>query len=234
MQSLALWGSDIRSALETKVGQYTAIPSNVDLGHARRNTVVGVESASSAASHLGSVQEEEVANPPRPLGRTMSTRSLGLRADVPHDVDTARSSVASVNNIPPSAASTVTLFEDFEAGLLSSPQAESTPHSSVAQKPVSRHPPPPVPNYRRSSGIHYIKSSTQDPPAPYRVDQEDEAPYPEAQPSAIASIAQWSSRAVRLIPKASKLQRSPPDPTSPKEGLRNADAAAGPRQHNQQ
>jgi len=214
MQSLAAWGSDIRNVLEHKVGQYTAVPSNVDIG--RRNTVVGIESASNTPPRLEAVEEEENFNK---MGRAMSTRSLGLRADVPHNVDTARSSVASFTNVPPSAASTVTLFEDFEAGLQSGPQAESTPHNSVAQKPVSRHPPPPMPDHRRST-IRYIKSdNTQAVPVTYPM--EEPTTNTEPTTSAMTSIAQWSSRTVRpLIPKASKLQRSPPDPTSPKEGLR--------------
>ena len=148
----------------------------------------------------------------------MTTRSLGLRADVPHNVDTARSSIASLTNVPPSAASTVTLFDDFEAGLESGPQAESTPHNSVSQKPVSRHPPPPMPDHRRST-IRYIKSdNTQTAPVTYPMEEHSNT---EPTTSAMSSITQWSSRAVRpLIPKASKLQRSPSDSTSPKEGLR--------------
>jgi hypothetical protein len=224
MQSLATWSADIRHALEYKVGQYTAVPTNVDLG--RRNTVVGVETAADTGNYhqLRSVQEEEEQNMSRGVVRALSTRSMGLRADVPHDVDTARSSVVSLSNmIPPSAASTVTLFEDFEAGLESPPQAESTPHNSVSQKPVSRQPPPPMPDYRRMSTIRYIKSDndTQNQPVPYQAEETNESREPEQAVSTLTSIAQWSSRAVRpLIPKASKLQRSPTEPTSPKEGLR--------------
>ncbi|KAF8969332.1 hypothetical protein BDZ97DRAFT_1653772 [Flammula alnicola] len=217
MHSLSAWSAEIRNALEHKVGQYTAVPSHVDLG--RRNTVVGIESASNPVSHLQSVEEEEERTASRGLGRTMSTRSLGLRADVPHDVDTARSSIISINNMPPSAASTVTLFDDFEAGLQSGPQAESTPHSTVTQKPTSRRPPPPMPERRRST-IRYIKSDdTQNIPDPYPL--EETTTNPEPATSTMSSIAQWSSRAVRpLIPKASKLQLNPSDSTSPKEGLR--------------
>ncbi|KAF9480681.1 hypothetical protein BDN70DRAFT_804846 [Pholiota conissans] len=228
MQSLATWSADIRHALENKVGQYTAVPTNVDLG--RRNTIVGVETAADIVDQrpLRSVQEEVEQQMSRGLSRALSTRSMGLRADVPHDVDTARSSMvtlSNMNNIPPSAASTVTLFEDFEAGMQSGPQAESTPHNSVSQKPVSRHPPPPMPDYRRTSGIRYIKSdntpTTQNQHAPYPIEETQEYREAEQAVSTLASIAQWSSRAVRpLIPKASKLQRTPSESTSPKEGLR--------------
>lgn len=209
---MAAWSSEIRNALEHKVGQYTAVPGNVDIG--RRNTVVGNESASNTPPRLEAVEEEN----PNKMRRAMTTRSLGLRADVPHNVDTARSSVASFTNVPPSAASTVTLFDDFEAGLQSGPQAESTPHNSVAQKPVSRHPPPPMPDHRRPT-IRYIKSdNTQAAPVTYPMEEPINS---DPATSAMSSITQWSSRAVRpLVPKASKLQRSPPNSTSPKEGLR--------------
>lgn len=104
MHSLASWSTDIRHTVENKVGHHTAIPNNVDVGP--RNATLGVETA---VSHPQSVEEKEEKSS-KPLGRTMSTRPLGLRADIPHNVDTARSSIA---NIPPSAASTVNLFEDF-------------------------------------------------------------------------------------------------------------------------
>lgn len=212
VQSLAAWGTEIRNALEHKVGYYTAVPSQVDIG--RRNTVLGVESLS---NQLQSVEEEEGQNT-KSLGRTMSTRSLGLRADVPHGVDSARASLTSIGNVvPPSAASTVTLFEDFEAGLESPPQAESTPHNSVSQKPTSHHPPPPMPDHRRST-IRYIKSENIE-NAPVTYPMEEPTTNVDAI-SAISSFAQWSSRAVRpLVPKASKLQRTPSD-ASIKEGLR--------------
>lgn len=218
LQNLAVWGTDIRNALEHKVGQYTAIPSNVDLG--RRNTILGVESTSNGLVHLRSVEEEDENSGSRGLSRDMSTRSLGLRADVPHNVDTARSSVASIGIMqPPSAASTITLFEEFEAELQmqSGPQAESTPHNTVSQKLTSRHPPPPMPQHRHST-IRYIKSETVE-NAPVTYPLEESSPnYGETATSAMSSIVQWSTRAVRpLIPKASKLSRSPSDP---KEGLR--------------
>ncbi|EEB90535.1 hypothetical protein MPER_11245 [Moniliophthora perniciosa FA553] len=137
---------------------------------ARRNTVIGGELPGTILSVLRPVPEERPAPKSAGLGRAMSTRSLGLRAEVPHGVDTARSSIASVNRdiLPPSAASTVTLF-DFEAGLEEGPQAESTPHNNVAAyKRYTEDDVPPLPtpnqiinnarNSRRSS-IVYIKSN---------------------------------------------------------------------------
>ena len=211
IHSLTNWGSEIRHALESRVGQYTAVPNNVDLG--RRTTVIGVESASNAFGQLQPVHEEE-GYPAAGVKRNLSTRSLGLRADVPHNVDTARSSMTSINNLPPSAASTATLFEDFEAGLDSGPQAESTPHNTVSQKSTHR-PVPPMPGHRHST-IRYIKSQDiQDDHVIYPLESEATA---EPVTSTTASLTQWSSRAVRpLVVKANKLQRNS---TSSKDGLR--------------
>ena len=211
MHSLANWSSEIRHALENRVGQYTAVPINIDLG--RRKTVIGVESASNGFVQLHPVHEEEGYSASG-VKRNVSTRSLGLRADVPHNVDTARSSMTSINNMPPSAASTATLFEDFEAGLDSGPQAESTPHNSVSQKSAHR-PAPPMPG-RRHSTLRYIKSQdNRDNHVIYPLESEA-AVEPEI--STTASLTLWSSRGVRpLVPKANKLQRNP---TSSKDGLR--------------
>ena len=211
MHSLANWSNEIRHALENRVGQYTAVPSNVDLG--RRKTVVGVESASDAFVQLHPVREEE-GYPASGVKRNVSTRSLGLRADVPHNVDTARSSMTSINNMPPSAASTATLFEDFEAGLESGPQAESTPHNSVSQKSANR-PAPPMPGHRLST-IRYIKSQdNQDNHFVYPLESEARV---EPETFTTASVTQLSSRAVRpLVPKANKLRRNP---AGSKDGLR--------------
>ncbi|KAJ8086976.1 hypothetical protein PM082_005801 [Marasmius tenuissimus] len=234
VHSFANWANDVGRALETRIGQYTAVPSSVEIS-ARRNTVFGGESS----SHMRS---ETTGRAPvsSTLGRAMSTRTLGLRAEVPHGVDTARSSIVSMNrdHIPASAASTVTLFDDFAAA---GPQAESTPHNNGSHKRITEEDDvPPLPtanqltgtnrNSRRSS-IVYIKSdenATVTPP--------NHVNNANATSSTSSSLAQWSSRAVRpLIPKSAKLLRkvskaSPPassaaqdensKPESPKTGLR--------------
>ncbi|KAL0059654.1 hypothetical protein AAF712_013619 [Marasmius tenuissimus] len=234
VHSFANWANDVGRALETRIGQYTAVPSSVEI-NARRNTVFGGESS----SH---VRSETTGRAPvsSTLGRAMSTRTLGLRAEVPHGVDTARSSIVSMNrdHIPASAASTVTLFDDFAAA---GPQAESTPHNNGSHKRITEEDDvPPLPtanqltgtnrNSRRSS-IVYIKSdenATVTPP--------NHVNNANATSSTSSSLAQWSSRAVRpLIPKSAKLLRkvskaSPPassaaqdensKPESPKTGLR--------------
>ena len=207
------WTTEIRHALENQIGQYTAVPANADLG--RRKTVIGVESVSNGLVQLQSVREEEERNGHSASGlkRNVSTRSLGLRADVPHNVDTARSSMASINNLPPSAASTATLFEDFEAGMIyDGPQAESTPHNTVSQKSTHR-PAPPMPGHRHST-MRYIRS--EDNQDNHVLESEVTV---EPTTSTMTSLAQWSSRAVRpLIPKASRLQRNSSSFTQ--EGLR--------------
>jgi len=198
IHSLTAWGADIRVALEHKVGQITSTPGNVDLG--RRFTVFGGETVPDAIPNLYVVQEED--GGATGLGRSMSTRSLGLRAEVPHNVDpAARSSFASTN-VPPSAASTVTLFDEFVAELENEVQAQSTPHNSIATKVVSRQPAPPMPRQTRRSSILYIRSD--DPVSSNPVEPSTTI----TPPSTISTLAQWSTRAVRpLIPKASKLQR---------------------------
>ncbi|KAJ7482400.1 hypothetical protein B0H11DRAFT_2022803 [Mycena galericulata] len=206
VHSLANWKDDLSRALENNFGQYTALPGNVDIG--RRATVFGGESIPNALSHLHAVAEEEEQQPTR-LTRGLSARRLGLQSDVPHD---ARASMESfnVNELPPSAASTATLFE-FEAGLNSGPQAESTPHNTVTNKPTSKQRPPPLPlpvpdhvtqNSRagRRSSIVYISSGDYVPPTS-PAEAEDAPP---TTPSAMASLAQWSSR---VIAKPAKLQR---------------------------
>ena len=184
--------------MEHKVGQITGAPGNVDQG--RRFTVFGGETVPDAIPNLYVVQEEDGPGPTTGLGRSMSTRSLGLRAEVPHNVN-SRSSFASIN-VPHSAASTVTLFDEFVAELENEVQAQSTPHNSIATKAVAKQPAPPMPRQTRRSSILYIRSDVPVSPNPI------EPPTTVTPPSTISTLAQWSTRAVRpLIPKASKLQR---------------------------
>ncbi|KAF9498836.1 hypothetical protein BDN71DRAFT_1411815 [Pleurotus eryngii] len=215
--------SEIKNALETHVNQYVSTPSNVDIS-TRRITVYGGESL----EHLEVRQRSESGAKRDALSRALSTRSLGLRADVPHSVDNSlRLSNASIG-LPPSAASTATLFElEAEIGMAleSPPQAESTPHNTIAPRTTARSRPPPLPlthsnmynvdtNERRSSrrsSIVYIKSDeNQDehntPPQTYA--NNDLEAITDSTGSTRSAFAQWSSRAVRpLIPKASKLHR---------------------------
>ncbi|KAF9450669.1 hypothetical protein P691DRAFT_700859 [Macrolepiota fuliginosa MF-IS2] len=232
IHSLAAWSADIRGAIEHKVSQYqyTAIPSNVEVGW--RNTVFGAESIPNAIPHLQAVQEAEdyTWRAGTSLGRSMSARTLGLRPEVPHEIDSSRLSLLGMS-APISAASTATLFEDIEADFASGPLAESTPHNTVTEKKTRKQPPPPLPlnkTAKSRSSIVYIKS--EDSAANMNVN----ATPPNAESttiSAMASIAQWSTRAVKpLIPKSSKIQRrisnastliSGTKSGSPKIGLRS-------------
>ncbi|KAJ4479158.1 hypothetical protein J3R30DRAFT_3702247 [Lentinula aciculospora] len=267
VQSLGYWSNELGRAIESRFGQYTAVPSNVEF---RRNTVFGGDSIPNDLSNLHATPEEivnQINSRGAPLGRAMSTRSLGLRAEVPHGVDTARSSIMSMNNnVPPSAASTVTLFEDFVNGLESGPHAESTPHNNIAHKRVSEDVVPPLPSsghYRTSTASNQFRDTTNKNRSSTNSNRRSSIVYiksdkhatvtpPNAistsSTTAMSSLAQWSSRAVRpLMPKSSKRQRkaseaSPPArstsmPESPRGGLRplsllqerDTNSVAGPR-----
>lgn len=209
-----MWKAELSRALEHQVGKYYTA-SNGEI--MRRATVWGGESATQdTAPHLSAVREEEgqgahVVAHGASLGRSQSTRALGLRADVPTGVNSARESVATLlsNAVPLSAASTATLFE-FDAGI-GSPEAESTPHDSykrnhpTSSRAPTSHPLPTTTKTKRSS-IVYIKSDENSPPNPI-------------------VPSRSLSRAVRqLVPKRSILQRKPSlsdtKPGPPGGGLR--------------
>ncbi|TFK25967.1 hypothetical protein FA15DRAFT_703262 [Coprinopsis marcescibilis] len=204
------WTTEIKTTMETRVSQYIAVPSQVDVGY--RNTVFGDDVVPNVLANSNPPVQEEPRRQGANLGRAHSTRSLGLRADVPRNIESNRSSMASIREVPPSAASTVTLFEDFEAGL-QHPQSHSTPHSTITNKPI-RQPAPPMPKVNRRSSIVYIKSD----------ENTNTTTSPESATSAMASFGQWSARAVRpLIPKTGSFKRKnnvKPKGGSPSEGLR--------------
>ena len=177
------WKAELNRALE-KIGKSSAAnDGHFDLS--KRNTVLGTESA----GHLQAVDDEYL-RPATKLERVLSTRCLGLNADVPHNVDTTRSSVATPTVVRPSAASTVALF-DLDACLGSGPEAESTPYndgsgykiprSLLLSKDVNTNARP-----RRPSVI-YIKSA------------DTEGPLHDLS-TTTPRFARWSSRAARLKP----------------------------------
>ncbi|KAH7887332.1 hypothetical protein F5I97DRAFT_1805406 [Phlebopus sp. FC_14] len=216
------WKSELNRALAHKIGQYSTLPTN---DPSRRNTVWGDESVPNVLAHPRKEQDDVQIQVPAKgasLGRSMSTRSLGLRAEVPHGMDSARTSLATLlpeKVVPPSAASTVTLFEP-EATF--DPIAESTPHESQKGYTYSKKTQAaamPRPNSRRSS-IMYIKSDENANAPTNPVPSTDRNAPP-------TTLAQWSSRAVRpLVPKSSKLKREREQPStetkpgSPSGGLR--------------
>jgi hypothetical protein len=204
-EAVHTWKSELNRALANKIGQYSTLPTS---DAARRNTVWGDESVPNHIAYPVT-SEPGVAQLHAPktgasLGRSMSTRSLGLRVEVPHGMESARASIVTLlpDRIPPSAASTVTLFEPegtFE------PLAQSTPHDAQKGYPYTRKyqaAAMPRPNSHRSS-IVYIKSDENQPTEPVTsTDRND--------PSPTTTFAQWSAQAVKpLIPKARKLQRKP-------------------------
>lgn len=125
-------------------------------------------------------------------GRSMSTRNMGLRVEIPRGMNSARTSLATL--IPPSAASTVTLFE---AESIFEPIAQSTPHDDQKVYPHSR-------KYQAAamqtagscrSSIVYIKS-----------DEKPSKPVIPADRNA-SPMTLVASAVKPLLPKASTLQR---------------------------
>ncbi|KIM91232.1 hypothetical protein PILCRDRAFT_169800 [Piloderma croceum F 1598] len=184
-QSLAMWKADVNRTFESQVSE-CAIVSNDGLVQRAVGQLREVDERadiqSESPSHFGHAYSI------RPLGRCISASS-------------SHESVATLlsNAIPPSAASTMTLF-DFEAGL--GPQAESTPLEGQKKKhPTSKKAPPrnrlPTPHVRRSSNV-YTKSDND----------------PSANPG---TSSRSFSRAVRqLVPKRrSILQRTASSDSKP-------------------
>ncbi|OJA14353.1 hypothetical protein AZE42_09674, partial [Rhizopogon vesiculosus] len=104
------WKTDISQALTAKAGGYASV------NDASRNTVWGNESVSNLLAHPPVDDGNQPAQNGASLGRSLSSR-LGLRVEVPHGMDSARASVITLLDTdrtllpPPSAASTVTLFD---------------------------------------------------------------------------------------------------------------------------
>ena len=216
--ALQVWKSDINHALANKVRQYSTLPVS---DAARRNTVWGDEAVPNVLAHPMHGEHDHLQVPATgaSLGRSMSARRLGLRPEVPHGMDSARTSVITLLDkpVPPSAASTVTLFEPESTF---DPDAASTPYDKNSGYPYSRKyqaAAMPQPVSRRSS-IVYIKSPGEDRrPEPVTVST-DRVEDP-------TDSTQWPTRAVKpLIPKSSKLQRklssSEAPSSSPGGGLR--------------
>ncbi|KAH8830259.1 hypothetical protein DL96DRAFT_1592192 [Flagelloscypha sp. PMI_526] len=160
IHSLSHWTAEVGKAIEMKAGQIMATPNSGALNY--RNTVFGADSLPSMVPHIpGSFD----ASPPALTGgltRGMSIRRLGLRAEVPHGVNTARSSIASIGPMPGSSASDKTFVEEeILAELDSGPQAESTPHNHVTSK--KRGGSRGTEGTTGRSSIVYVKSS--DPPS---------------------------------------------------------------------
>ncbi|KAH0587909.1 hypothetical protein H2248_006661 [Termitomyces sp. 'cryptogamus'] len=212
-QSLSRWGVEVRGALETETTEYQTT-SDVESG--RRNTIFGGESMLKTIPYYGTKHLiEAYPQGAAELKRAKSSRFLGLRVDVPHGLDTPRESVSSM--APPfSAASTVTLFEEFVLGLEEDPEAQSTPHNIATNKPISKHPGVPLnlPKEKRRSNMMHVKLD----------DHRDAKPtIPNADTmtasSAISALTQWSTWAVRpLISNTSKKSNTDSSQSGSKPG----------------
>lgn len=192
--SHAVWKAEFPHALKSRVGRDATV-SNGDF--VQRVTVGDREPPSNKVSRRNVVQEENenvscLSSRSQP-GSSPSLRSLDLH-DAPVGVNNVGETISTLllNDNPPSATSTVTLFE-FEAGF--GPQAASTPLDELKKNhPTSKKAAPhnPLPNTRtRSSSIVYIKS--------------DNDPLANSSTS-----ARWAVR--KFIPKGSILQHEPANP----------------------
>ncbi|KAI0638426.1 hypothetical protein C8Q77DRAFT_1215235 [Trametes polyzona] len=214
IHALSTWRNDLNRALESKIGQYTATPSDRSN---RRNTVYGGELVPNSGSHLNVVTEDdELLRPASPAQqeRPVSAHTFGhgtLELPVHDGRASSRNSLATLITAldqelrmplpPPSAASEVTLFdlENFEA---EGPVASSTPHESKRTQPKAKQHVPPVPKMRdgptssRRSSIKYIVADENTPQSP---------PIELALKSQSQGLAQWGARAIRpLVPKSPK------------------------------
>jgi hypothetical protein len=217
------WKTDISHALNAKVSGYASV------NDARRNTVWGDESVPNLLTQPPVIDNNQPAQRGTLLGRSMSTRSPGLRVEIAPGMDSARTSVATMVDIggllpPPSAASTVTLFDPIDEF---DPQLQSTPYDAKKEYPYSRKYQAAamarsqyIPASKRSS-IVYIKSShdhveTPTDPEPERSTEQNDVSTPPR------TLAQWSSRAVRpLIPKSDKQRKDATEPAMKSGSLRS-------------
>jgi len=209
-----LWKADISHALAAKTSGYTSV------NDARRNTVWGDESVPNVLVHLPTNDDNQPVERGASLGRSMSTRKPCLLAEVPQGMDSARTSMITLLDTdrmlpPPSAASTVTLFDpvgEFD------PPAQSTPYDVKKEHPYTRkyqvsalaHSQCP-PNTKRSS-IVYIKSSSEHARTPIdpKFERPSERNHVNESPH---TPTQWSARAVGpLIPKSDTQRKDATDP----------------------
>lgn len=126
------WKNDLNQALATAIGQYATLSTS---DTSRRNTVCGDEAVPNFIAHpvTESQAQQHTTTTGACLGRSMSTRNMGLRVEIPQATNSARTSLATL--IPPSAASTVTLFE---AESIFGPIAQSTPFDTQKGYPYSK------------------------------------------------------------------------------------------------
>ncbi|KAG2105097.1 uncharacterized protein F5147DRAFT_754033 [Suillus discolor] len=204
--------SEIGRTLATRIGGYTTVNDG------RGNTAWADESASNLlADPPVNVDKQPVPNDAS-LGRTASTRTRGLRAEVPHGMESARTSVATLDTatiLPPSsAASTVTLFDpmtEFDPAAQSTPLHEKEYH--FARKHQAAAMPRSQPTSKRSS-IVYIRSSEKHTQAPSEPEAQPPTERNNTDDMSSLTVAQWSTQVVKPLILASKQRKDATGPTT--------------------
>jgi hypothetical protein len=203
--------SEISRALATKIGGYAT------LNDVKHNTAWEDESISNPLAPPPVNDDRQSVQNDASLGRTMSTRTLGLRAEVPHGMESARSSVATLDTAkilpPPSAASTVTLFDpmtEFDPAAQSTPLQDKENHFTRKYQAVAM--PRSQPTSKRSS-IVYIKSSEEHTQASTEPEAQSPTERNITNDMSSRTLAQWSSRVVKPLVLKSSQQRK--DTTGP-------------------
>lgn len=213
LPSLGLWKgtadtlkSEISRALATKFGGYATVNDG------RRNTVWGDELVPNLLEHPPVNVDKQPVQNGASLGHTMPNRNLGLRAEVLHGMESARTSVATLDTAktlaPPSAASTVTLFDpvaEFD------PAAQSTPLHDKEYHLTRKYQAAAMPRSQltsKRSSIVYIKSSEEHIQAPTEPEVLPVTEGNNANDMSSHALSQWSSRAVKpLILKSNKQRK---------------------------
>ncbi|KAG2135727.1 uncharacterized protein EDB93DRAFT_821872 [Suillus bovinus] len=207
--------SEISRALATSIGGYAAVNTG------KHDMVWGDESDPNHLARPPVNVDQQPVQDSASLGRTMSTRTLGLHAEAPQGMENARSSVAAHDTttiLPPSsAASTVTLFDpmaEFD------PTAQSTPlqakEYNFTRKYQAAIMPRSQPTSKRSS-IVYIKSSEEHTQAPSESEPEAQPPTERNNTNVMSSltVSQWPTRAVKpLILSSGKQRKDDPEPAT--------------------
>lgn len=203
--------SEITRALATKIGGYATVNDG------RRNTVWGDESVPNLLAHPPVNEDKQPVQHGASLNCTTPSRTPGLHAEVLHGMESARTSVVTLDTAqilpPPSAASTVTLFDpmtEFDPAAQSTPLHEKEYH--FARKYQANAMPRSQPTLQRSS-IVYIKSSEERSQVPTEPEARPPIDRNNTNDMSSRTLAPWSSRVVKpLILKSSKQHKDATEP----------------------
>ncbi|KAG6850911.1 hypothetical protein H0H93_006737 [Arthromyces matolae] len=191
---LSKWAAEVREVQADAEGKHAQHEMSVPAGNFDRGKPDIVFGANSGLPNTIPSIHQKITGEPVASEKaadlnqvSSSSKSLGIQVSIPHTINTRRES-PSFTTPPFSAASTVTLFEEFAAGVEKDSYAQSTPSSTFANKSKSKHFHP----------LQQIRSANK-----------TSSPLPEGtKTSAICTFAQWYNQAVRpLTPKATSFQR---------------------------